>query len=156
MIKVHIPGRGDLRIDTVLFDYNGTIATDGYLITGVKEKIKQYCDQVAFHVITADTFGFVKKQLEKVPCTLFIIPEKDQAQCKLDYLKELGPKTTLCVGNGANDEFILKSAGLGIAVLQKEGLATQTLLASDLLVNHILDVFDYFEKPGRLKASLRK
>ena len=156
MVNINIPGTFDITIKNVLLDYNGTIAKDGFLIKGVKEKINHYSDRLAFHVITADTFGFVKNQLENVICTLSIIPENDQAKCKLEYLKKLGPQNTLCVGNGSNDELILKESVLGIAVLQKEGLASKTLLASDLIVHNILDIFEYFEKPNRLVASLRK
>ncbi len=156
MILIQIPGSHDLTIENVLLDFNGTIATDGHLIAGVKEKINQLADRLTFHVITADTFGSVKKQLENVRCTLHIIPEGNQALAKLAYLGKLGPQHTIAVGNGANDEQILKEAILGIAVLGQEGLATKTLAASDLLIRHILDLFAYFEKPNRLKASLRQ
>jgi soluble P-type ATPase len=60
------------------------------------------------------------------------------------------------VGNGANDEQMLKHAILGVAVLGTEGLATRTLIASDLLVSSVLDLFAYFERPNRLVASLRQ
>jgi soluble P-type ATPase len=73
MIQIQIPGSQDLEIEHVLFDFNGTIAVDGHLIEGVKEKINHYSDRLAFHVITADTFGSVQKQLENVNCTLHII-----------------------------------------------------------------------------------
>jgi len=156
MIQIQIPGSPDLKIENVLLDFNGTIAVDGHLISGVSEKINQHADQLAFHVITADTFGSVKKQLENVRCTLHIIPEGNQASAKLAYLGKLGPQHTISVGNGANDERMLKEAILGVAVLGQEGLATKTLAASDLLIHDILDLFAYFEKPNRLKASLRQ
>ena len=156
MIQIQIPGSHDLRIEHVLLDFNGTIAVDGCLIAGVKEKINQHSDRLAFHVITADTFGSVKKELENVRCTLHIIPEGNQAPAKLAYLLELSPHRTIGVGNGANDEQMLKEAVLGVAVLGSEGLATKTLAASDLLVPNILDLFSYFEKPNRLVASLRQ
>ena len=37
MIKINIPGFGQINIEHVVFDYNGTIAMDGELIKGVKE-----------------------------------------------------------------------------------------------------------------------
>ncbi len=156
MIQIQIPGSNDFTIENILLDFNGTIAIDGQLIEGVKDKINQHADLLAFHVITADTFGSVKNQLKDVSCTLHIIPEKNQALSKLSYLQTLEPKTTIGVGNGANDELILKEAVLGIAVLQQEGLASKTLAASDLVIQNILDLFKYFETPDRLVASLRK
>jgi soluble P-type ATPase len=156
MIQIQIPGSHDLEIENVLLDFNGTIAVDGRLIQGVKEKINHYSDQLAFHVITADTFGSVQKQLENVKCTLHILSQGNQAAAKLAYLDGLGSRRTIGVGNGANDEQMLKHALLGVAVLGTEGLATKTLAASDILVRDILDLFAFFERPNRLAASLRQ
>lgn len=155
MMNFNIPGYGNLDIKHVVFDYNGTLARDGVLIKGVKEKIQMYSDKVSFHVITADTFGFVKKEIQGMDCTLTIIPEKDQAQSKLEYIRQLGTKLTIAVGNGSNDRMMLKEAGIGIAVLQDEGLASSSLMAADLVVKDILDVFGFFQTKGRLIASLR-
>lgn len=156
MIEINIPGTGSFHIEHVVFDFNGTIATDGQLIKGVRQGIKDHSDSLTFHVITADTFGFVKKELEDLDIALTIIPEKNQAQSKLDYLKTLGPDRTVCVGNGANDQLMLEQACIGIALLGDEGVATSTLLAADLMIKNILDVFDYFKTPQRLIAGLRE
>jgi soluble P-type ATPase len=155
MVSIRIPGFGHKDIRHVVFDYNGTIARDGILIKGVKEQMKKFTDQVKFHVITADTFGFVKKELCDVDCTLTIIPEKGQAVSKLDYIRQIGPEQTLCVGNGANDRMMLEQACIGIAVLQEEGLATSSLMAADLVIRDILEVFGFFQTPERLIATLR-
>ncbi len=156
MIHIHIPGAGEKQIAHVVFDYNGTIAQDGILISGVKEGLQAFSDKVEFHVITADTFGFVKKEVSGIDCSITIIPETDQAEAKLDFIRQLGPNQTLCVGNGANDRLMLKEAAIGIAVLQDEGMSVASLLAADLVVKNILDVFGFFRTPDRLKATLRK
>jgi len=152
---IHIPGVGKKQICHVVFDYNGTLAKDGILIPGVKEEIAVFSDQVFFHIITADTFGFVKKETSGLECSLTIIPEKNQAESKLDFIRQLGQDQTLCVGNGANDRLMLKAAAIGIAVLQEEGMAVSSLMAADLVVKNILDVFGFFRAPDRLKATLR-
>jgi soluble P-type ATPase len=140
----------------MVFDYNGTIATDGILIPGVKEAIQALSGRAACHVITADTFGFVTDQMADIDCEIVIIPPGNQARCKQDFVAGLGAQNTLCAGNGANDELMLKDAALGIAVLQEEGLATAALFAADLVVKHILDVFALLDTPERLMATLRK
>jgi len=155
MVSMNIPGFGQIKIGHVVFDYNGTIARDGALIKGVKKGIKQYSSHMKFHVITADTFGFVKKELHDVNAVLTIISEKNQAQSKRDYIRQLGPDQTICVGNGANDRMMLKEACIGIAVLGEEGLASSSLVAADLMVKDILDVFGFFQTSERLIASLR-
>ena len=155
MFSLDIPGGKNLQIEHVLLDFNGTIAVDGKLITGVGEKINRFAGQLNFHVITADTFGSVKRELEGVNCSVTVIPLDDQCQAKLDLLNELGAQATIAVGNGLNDQLMIKHGALGVAVLQEEGLATVTLLASDLLVHSVLDLFAYLECPERLIACLR-
>ncbi len=156
MVVFSIPGSGDVKIKNILFDYNGTLAVDGQPVPGIREKINAYAQVFDFHVITADTFGSVEKALDGVNCKIVTIPEKDQDRAKADYLETLGPGATIACGNGANDQFMLKNAALGVAVLLEEGLATRTLLASDILIRNIMDLFGYLENPGRLTACLRK
>lgn len=155
MVKVEIPGRTVLTLCHILLDFNGTVAVDGKLISGVKEKINCCSTDITFHVITADTFGSVERELQGVQCSLVIIPQENQAEAKQQFLYKLGAGDTLAVGNGINDELMVRDAALGIAVLQEEGVATRTLLASDLVIKNILDLFGYIENPGRLVACLR-
>lgn len=156
MICIDIPGVGEKRINHLVFDFNGTIARDGVLIPGVQSEMNRWADQVTLHVITADTFGFVKRELTGIECILTVIPEKDQARSKLNYIIGLDPDQTLCVGNGANDEWMLRAAAIGIAVMQTEGAAVSALMAADLAVRDILDVFGLLKHPRRLSASLRR
>jgi soluble P-type ATPase len=150
-----IPGSGDLIIKNILLDYNGTLAVDGRPVPGIREKINEHAPDFSFHVITADTFGSVEKALDGVNCSIVTIPEKNQDRAKAGYLDTLGPDITLACGNGANDRFMLEKAALGVAVLLEEGLATPTLLASDIVIRDIMDLFGYLENPGRLTACLR-
>ena len=155
MISIDIPGAGNKEIHHLVFDYNGTIAIDGVLIPGVREVLLLLAGRTSIHVITADTFGFVTQQVSGIDCEVVIIPPGDQAQSKLDFIEKLGVQHTLCVGNGANDELMLKHAGIGIAVLQEEGLATAALFAADLVVKDVLDVFALLKTPERIMATQR-
>jgi len=155
MLSITIPGYGDLEIEYVVFDYNGTIAVDGKLIDGVRAGMDELSGILEFHVITADTFGLVKSELEGAKCRLAVIPEKDQAEYKLEYVSKLGLERAFCVGNGRNDRMMVKEARLGAAILQEEGAASETLLASDLVFRNVLDVFSCLKETKRLVASLR-
>jgi len=155
MIQIKIPGSGIRYIKHAVFDFNGTIACDGILIKGVKAQMHKFSDLIEFHVITADTFGSVRQQLKGTGCNIIIIPEKNQASAKADFLDSLGPDQALCAGNGANDVMMLEKAGTGIAVLQEEGLACSCLKAADLVVRNVLDIFCFFKTPERLVATLR-
>ena len=155
MLNINIPGYGDLEIEYVVFDYNGTIAVDGKLIDGVRKGMDTLSNDIEFHVITADTFGLVRSELEGVKCHLTVIPEKDQASYKLEYVSKLGLDRTVCVGNGRNDRMMVKEAQLGIALLQEEGTSLETLMASDLIFRNVVDLFSCLKEPKRLVASLR-
>jgi soluble P-type ATPase len=50
---------------------------------------------------------------------------------------------------------MLAAAALGIAVVQKEGAATETLSAADVVVSDIRSALDMLLFPKRLIATLR-
>ncbi len=151
----NIPGNKDIEIKNVVLDYNGTIAIDGNLINGVASLINELSDKINFHVLTADTYGSVKKELKDVNCKIAVIAEDNQDNCKLNYVLELGKDETLCVGNGRNDRLMMKECILSIALIQDEGVCVESLLSADIACKSILDVFEFFKTPNRLKATLR-
>lgn len=57
MIKIDIPGRNIITIRSLVLDYNGTVAADGFLIDGVEERLARLKDKVDIYVLTADTYG---------------------------------------------------------------------------------------------------
>jgi soluble P-type ATPase len=156
MMIFDIPGYIRLEIKHVVCDYNGTIAVDGKLIGGVCEIINDLSKELEFHVITADTYGFVERELENVNCKLVKISRQNQAQSKLEYVSGIGKDHTVCIGNGNNDRLMLKEACLGIALVQEEGACVETLLSSNVVCKSIIDAFGYFKEPKRLIATLRR
>ena len=155
MLEIKIPGHGILNLSHLILDYNGTIACDGHLLQGVKERLADLSASLDVHVLTADTFGSVRKALSDVSCHVEIIPIEDQAQAKLDYVQLLGLENCVCMGNGRNDRLMLKNAALGVAVVQAEGGAVDAILAADIVVGNILDALDLLRHPLRLTATLR-
>ncbi|MBI5933899.1 MAG: ATPase P [Chloroflexi bacterium] len=156
MLELTIPGRGELRIEHLVTDVNGTLALDGILPDGLAKRIGLLRDRLQIHLLTADTHGrqsVIDAQLNLVAVR---IKGGNEAQQKADYVKNIGADSVVAIGQGANDALMLKEAALGICILSKEGLATETLLAADLLVPDIFSALDLLEKPLRLIASLRK
>lgn len=41
MLTIEIPGYGTLQLEYLALDYNGTLACDGVLIKGVKERLDE-------------------------------------------------------------------------------------------------------------------
>ena len=155
MIEVAIPGFRNLQLEHLVLDYNGTLACDGKIIPGVKEALDMLADKLHIHILTADTFGKARSGLKGVPCELTILPEKNQDTRKLEYITRLGPVSTVCIGNGRNDRLMLKEAILGIAVIQEEGAAVETLLAADVVCTGIVKALQLLTNPLRLVATLR-
>jgi len=155
MIEIEIPGNKTLKIVHLVLDYNGTIAFDGALIDGVKESLDELSQMLTVHVITADTFGSVKKALEDIDCNLALMPLDRQDVAKQEYVKNLGCEKTVSMGNGANDRLMLKASALGVAVIQEEGAAFETLALADIVCTDIKSALSLLNNPLRLIATLR-
>lgn len=156
MLEIQIPGFGELKLSHLILDYNGTLARDGLLLPGLRERLKLLAQQLAVHVVTADTFGQARQQLRGIACELVILDAEHQAQAKLDYVERLDATAAVCIGNGRNDLLMLEAAALGIAVMQEEGAATAALIAADVAVASIQDALDLLLNPTRLIATLRE
>jgi soluble P-type ATPase len=146
----------EITVEHLLLDYNGTLACDGQIKAGVLEKLEQLSQQLKIHVITADTFGSVQEQCNVPFIHIHIIGKESQDYAKLDYLKHLGARHTVAVGNGLNDALILQDAVLGFAIQQEEGCATKSLVASDIVFQNINDALDLLLNENRLIATLRR
>lgn len=155
MLEVLIPGAPALRLEHLVADFNGTLACDGILLPGVEDALTRLARQLTVHVITADTFGSVRAAVAGIPCRLALLPEGGQDLAKLRYVEDCGPERCVCIGNGRNDRHMIAAAGLGIAVVQQEGAAVETLLAAKVAVPDIGAALGLLLEPRRLVATLR-
>lgn len=112
-------------------------------------------NNLQIHVLTADTFGRAATNLKDLPCELHILSTVQQDVQKQAYIEKLGAEKCVCVGNGRNDRLMLEAAALGIALVQSEGAATQTILASDILCPDVHRALELLRNPKRLIATLR-
>ncbi len=153
---IEIPNFKKLDIRHIVCDYNGTIAKDGMVRPEVKVLFDTLCENYTLHVITADTFGTVARQLANTPVTIKVLSSSDHTQEKADYIDSLGAAHCAALGNGNNDAHMLEYAALGIAILGQEGCAKATILASDMLFTDVTDALLVFLHEKRLIATLRK
>ncbi len=156
MVELTIPGRGNLNIEHLVMDVNGTLAVDGMLMDGVSKRIGALYDRLTIHLLTADTHGRQDVIDHLLNLQAARIRGEREAEQKAEYIRSLGADRVAAIGQGANDALMLREAALGICVMSVEGLATETLTAADLLMPDILSALDLFDKPLRLIASLRK
>lgn len=156
MITIDIPGNNKIEAEHLVLDFNGTLAIDGKLIDGAKQLLQEMSHQLTIHVLTADTFNSAAGQLSDCPCTLKTLGPEFQDIQKEEYVLELGEKTVIAIGNGLNDALMLKSAALGVAVVQKEGAAVKALFNADIVTNSINDALELLVHLDRITATLRK
>ena len=155
MIEVTIPGFHKLNLVHLVLDYNGTLACDGRLLNNVKACLNILSQSLQIHIVTADTFGKAKEELDGVACKLSILPIENQDIGKLNYINKLGAGITACIGNGRNDRLMLKKAALGIAVVQGEGAASEAIMGADIIAPNITAALEILNNPLRLTATLR-
>ncbi len=155
MITLDIPGRGRLTLKNIVLDFNGTIALDGIILPGVKERLKALSADLDIYVLTADTNGTCRSACSDINCNIEIFTEKLCATEKLNFIKSLGAHGTVTIGNGNNDSLMLAGAALGIIVLGPEGASVKALTAADVVVTDITSGLDILLYPKRLLATLR-
>jgi soluble P-type ATPase len=155
MLEIAIPGGETLRLDYLVADFNGTLACDGLLLSGVAAALGRLGERLAIHVVTADTFGRVREALAELSCTLAILPPGGQDLAKRRYVEDLGASRCCCLGNGRNDRLMLTAAGLSIAVVQGEGAAVESLMAASVVAPDIQTALGLLLEPARLVATLR-
>lgn len=155
MIEISIPGFGTLRLEHMVLDYNGTLACDGEMLPGVGEALESLAGRLQLHVVTADTFNKAGSRLAGLPCELVVLPKDDQHVGKRSYVERLGRDRTVAIGNGRNDRLMLEAAALGIAVIQREGAASDAVQAADVVCPGILPAMELLSHPLRLTATLR-
>ena len=155
MITVDIPGFGEVRIKYLVCDYSGTLSVDGVLLSGVRETLNELSGKLDIHILTADTHGRAKNELEGVNCRLTIIEDANQHFQKEEYIRDLGVDHVFAIGNGNNDTLMLSAARIGVAVCLKEGASALALNHADIAVDSIEDALNLLLFPNRMKATLR-
>ena len=140
----------------IVLDFNGTMACDGILIPGVEERLNKLSEKVEVHVMTADTFGLYRSACSGINGSIQIMTAEIGAPEKEKFVASLVANNVVAVGNGTNDNQMLKRAALGIVIIGPEGTSTRSLLAADVVVKDINDGLDMLLSPKRVSATLRE
>ena len=151
-LTVEIPGRETLTLNHLLLDQNGTLTDRGELIDGVVERLARVKADLQLHLLSADTFG----TLEQLAGELDLDAHRVRTGAdKQRFLESLGSQGCVAIGNGTNDERMLRAAALAIVVLGPEGTSTAAMMAAHLVCNSILHALDLLLDTRLLVATLR-
>lgn len=156
MLTIDVPGLEVFEIEHLVLDVNGTIAHDGRVIDGVPEAIASLSPALRIMAVTANTHGTCSALGGQLGIEVRVIERGREAEAKLDLVDELGADSVVAIGNGANDELMLRSAAIGIVVLGGEGCAAAAARAADVFAGGIGDALGLLVEPMRLIATLRR
>ncbi len=158
MLLIQVKGieQNELELHHLLLDFNGTLAIDGKLIDGVRDKLITIADYLKIHIITGNTFGTAESELIGIVCNLVILENDNQNEQKFAYIERLGMQHVISIGNGSNDQLMLEKSAIGIGVIQAEGISIVSLKCADILCKDINDALSLVLNPKRILSTLRK
>jgi len=154
MIPIERPGLDPLEIESVLLDFDGTLAIDRRVHPKAKDKINLLSKRTNIYVLTTQKKELIEERLRKVKAEIIYLTEGDSSRRKLDLLRQLGPSRCVAIGNGMDDAAMIQGAAIGISVIGKEGSSGEAMKNADLVFADILDALDFLLKPLRQKATL--
>ncbi len=155
MLIYNIPGREDIIIENIVFDYNGTIAVGGKLIDGVPKLINELSKYANIYILTADTYGTVKDECKDINCKVLTFPKEKAGEAKKEIVEKLGGDRTLALGNGFNDIPMFEASVLSIGIMEGEGASGKLLTRADIIVRSIIEGINLILNKDMIKATLR-
>ncbi|HEX7673564.1 MAG TPA: HAD family hydrolase [Bdellovibrio sp.] len=143
------------EIDDVVMDYNGTLASGGEILPGVRELINEISDRYQLTVLTADTFGTAAASLEGLDLKVKVV---ETGKDKRQFVKSLKDqkRVVLVMGNGQNDVEMFKEADFSIAVISPDGTFSKLLENSTMIVSNVIHALQLLKNTKRIKATLRQ
>ncbi len=156
MIELSIPGHEKIQLNHLVCDVNGTLAIDGQLIDGVSRWLAILRDRLEIHLLTADTHGRQDEIDHALNLHGVRLQPGNEAEQKAEFIRKLGAEHVISIGQGANDELMLKESRIGICILSREGAAVRTMLSASVVVPDIFAALELINKPLRLIATLRR
>jgi soluble P-type ATPase len=156
MITIQRPDQEPLEIESILLDFEGTLAMDRRVHPKAKDKINLLSKRIKIYILTKGNQETVSAILKKVKAEVIYLGEEEASQKKLELLKRLGASRTIAVGNGFDDALMIEEAGLGICVVGREGTSAEVIQKADVVFIDILDALDFLLKPLRHQATLSR
>jgi len=157
MKKLRIPNHGEITIENVIFDINGTIQFKGALYKDLKVKFAQLKEIYNVYLISSDTRGNLRDLAKELGVKHVKVSEQSisDTEAKNNELNKLGKERTVAIGNGNNDSLMLKNAVLGLAVIGSEGATKKCLMNSDVIFPDPISAIDFLLDDNIMIATLR-
>ena len=139
---INVPQTGKYNIENIVFDYNGTIANNGIIIDGVLKKIVDLSKNFNVHIITADTFNTVRESFKGTNVNIHIIDKDYGSEQKEKFIDKLGFDKTIALGNGRNDELMLKKSIISTnAKIGKNSSVIESVIMPDAIIEEDVKLY---------------
>ena len=158
MKEINIPNLGKINIENVIFDINGTLQFEGKISEDLIPKFVKLKEIYNVYLVSSDTRGNLKEIAKKLDVDYVKIDPKGitDAEAKNNELKRLGKDITVAIGNGNNDELMLKNAILGLVIIGSEGASVKSIINSDVAFQDPISAIDFLLDETTMIATLRK
>ncbi len=152
-MNIDITGVGTINVQKIFLDYNGTIAENGDLLTGIKKYLRDLSETYEIYVLTGDTFGTVKEAFKDSNIEVIVA---ETAQEKATVIDKNNPEHCIAIGNGSIDQLMFKKAALSFCVIGREGASVKALLEADIVVHSVYHAFEMIESSKKIIATLKE
>jgi soluble P-type ATPase len=150
----NISGVGNMTLDAIIFDLNGTLSVRGMIVDGAKERIEKL-QKMGFMMYLLS--GNQRKNALELSSYLGLrFFEASSLEEKANFVKNLPTKNIVAIGNARIDIGMFQNAKLSIGTIQGEGIHRDILQHVDILVNNINDALDLLIDEDTLKATLKQ
>jgi len=145
---------GEIELDRILVDLNGTLSVYGEIEESTKALIEQLKNAgFEIYLISGNGRGDVDQMAKQVGVQFFeatTSEEKEQVASQLDNGK------CVAIGNGRIDIGMFNHAKIRIATLQSEGIHTGIIPFIDIIVPSIDDAFRLLLDIKAFEGTMRK
>ncbi len=157
-IDVKIPWGEKYTIHHVVFDLNGTLANNGEISENTERLLKKLAEKVNIYILTADTHNTAEDLKEKIGgfSEIIVLKSDEHDGEKAGFVRSLGYRETVTLGNGGNDLKMVKEGILSFGVMGEEGMYAPLFGAVDIVVHSIDSALGMLLNPQKIVATIRK
>lgn len=153
-MKYNPVGVGEIELENIILDLNGTLAVGGVLVDGVEVRLLKLKELgYKLFLFTGDLRGNAAILADKIGVEVQLATNTEEKEA---LTKKLDVNKTVAIGNARIDIGTFSSTKLRIATLQAEGIHADILKYVDVIVPSINDALDLLIDPNIFNATMRK
>lgn len=145
---------GEIELDRILIDLNGTLSVYGKIAESTKTLVAQLkAGGFEIYLISGNGRGDIDKVAEEIGATFY---EAKSSEEKEKIALQLNNEKCVALGNGRIDIGLFKHAKIRIATLQGEGIHTGIIEYVDIIVPTINDAFRLLLDVKAFEGTMRR